>query len=190
VIRVVVIAESAAARTGLNHLLEEAPEVEVLASLASWQQYHGVDPDVILAEWEGDAPLETFEPALVLLTEDAQEAIRAGARAVLSRRASPGQVVAALQAAATGLVVMEAASLDGLLPGHRPARQPAEPLTPREIEVLRQLADGESNKIVAYHLGISEHTVKFHVTSIMAKLNAGSRTEAVTMGIRQGLIPI
>jgi len=52
------------------------------------------------------------------------------------------------------------------------------------------LAEGQSNKAIAHHLGISEHTVKFHVTSIMSKLNAGSRTEAVTLGIRQGLIMI
>ena len=61
-------------------------------------------------------------------------------------------------------------------------------LTPREIEVLRLLADGASNKVIAYKLGISEHTVKFHVTSILTKLNAGTRTEAVTLGVRMGLV--
>ncbi len=61
-------------------------------------------------------------------------------------------------------------------------------LTPREIEVLRLLADGASNKIVAHKLGISDHTVKFHVTSILSKLNAGTRTEAVTLGVRMGLV--
>ena len=67
-------------------------------------------------------------------------------------------------------------------------RPPATPLTPRELEVLRLLADGASNKMIAHKLGISEHTVKFHVTSILSKLNAGTRTEAVTLGIRQGLV--
>ena len=61
-------------------------------------------------------------------------------------------------------------------------------LTPREIEVLRLLADGASNKMIAHKLGISDHTVKFHVTSILTKLNAGSRTEAVTLGVRMGLV--
>ena len=61
-------------------------------------------------------------------------------------------------------------------------------LTPREIEVLRLLADGASNKIVAHKLGISDHTVKFHVTSILSKLNAGTRTEAVMLGVRMGLV--
>ncbi|HEY1339437.1 MAG TPA: response regulator transcription factor, partial [Bryobacteraceae bacterium] len=62
------------------------------------------------------------------------------------------------------------------------------PLTPRELEVLRMMADGAANKIIAWKLGISEHTVKFHVASILTKLNAGTRTEAVTMGIRRGLV--
>jgi DNA-binding NarL/FixJ family response regulator len=65
---------------------------------------------------------------------------------------------------------------------------PSVALTPREIEVLRLLADGTSNKMIAHKLGISDHTVKFHVTSILTKLNAGSRTEAVTLGVRMGLV--
>jgi two-component system, NarL family, response regulator YdfI len=65
---------------------------------------------------------------------------------------------------------------------------PAQPLTPREVEVLHMLAEGLGNKTIARRLGISEHTVKFHVGSIFAKLNASSRTEAVTLGVRQGLV--
>jgi DNA-binding NarL/FixJ family response regulator len=83
--------------------------------------------------------------------------------------------------------VLQPGDLDGLLVNPQPASL-AEPLTPREAEVLGMLAEGHSNKSIAHRLGISEHTVKFHVTSIMGKLNAGSRTEAVTQGIRQGLI--
>jgi NarL family two-component system response regulator YdfI len=67
-------------------------------------------------------------------------------------------------------------------------KPPPVALTPREIEVLRLLADGASNKLIAHKLGISDHTVKFHVTSILSKLNAGTRTEAVTLGIRMGLV--
>ena len=66
----------------------------------------------------------------------------------------------------------------------------AEHLTARETEVLRMLADGLGNKEIAELLGISEHTAKFHVASILGKLNASSRTEAVRLGIRRGLIPI
>ena len=64
----------------------------------------------------------------------------------------------------------------------------SETLTPRELEVLRLLSEGLGNKMISRRLGISEHTVKFHVGAIMAKLNAGSRTEAVTVAARRGLI--
>lgn len=65
-----------------------------------------------------------------------------------------------------------------------------QPLTPREIEILGMMAEGLGNKVIAARLGISTHTVKFHVASIFAKLDAGSRTEAVTIGVRQALIMI
>ncbi len=65
-----------------------------------------------------------------------------------------------------------------------------ETLTPRESEVLRMLADGFGNKDIGKKLGISDHTAKFHVAQILAKLGAGSRTEAVAIGMRQGLVPV
>ena len=183
-IRVVVIG------AGLRALLEDAPAVEVLATFDNWNQYHGMNADVVLAEWDPDTPVEMFEPPLVLVADDPVDALRSGGRAVLSRRSSSQQIIAALHAAAAGLVVMEGSSLESLVPPPRAVLQPIEALTAREIEVLRLLADGESNKMIAYRLGISEHTVKFHVTSIMAKLGAGSRTEAAMLGVRQGLILI
>ena len=66
----------------------------------------------------------------------------------------------------------------------------SEEITSRETEVLRMLAEGLVNKEIAARLGISEHTVKFHISSILDKLGASTRTEAVTLGIRRGLIPI
>jgi two-component system, NarL family, response regulator YdfI len=78
----------------------------------------------------------------------------------------------------------------GAGPGAGPGAGLAEPLTPREIEVLRWLAEGLGNKEIAARLNISEHTAKFHVASIMGKLGATSRTEAVTLGIRHGLVMI
>ena len=72
----------------------------------------------------------------------------------------------------------------------RDAADPAQPLTAREIEVLGMLAEGLGNKTIASRLGISTHTAKFHVASILAKLGAGSRTEAVTIGMRRGLVVI
>ena len=90
------------------------------------------------------------------------------------------------ESTAASVILMEANTLShGTDLIDRPS---STPLTPRELEVLRLLADGASNKMIAHKLGISEHTVKFHVTSILSKLNAGTRTEAVTLGIRQGLV--
>ena len=65
---------------------------------------------------------------------------------------------------------------------------PAEKLTDRELEVLELLAEGVGNREIAARLGVSEHTVKFHISSILGKLGAESRTEAVTLGVRKGLI--
>jgi two-component system, NarL family, response regulator YdfI len=65
---------------------------------------------------------------------------------------------------------------------------PPEPLTPREMEILHLLAGGDSNKTIATRLGISVHTVKFHVSSILAKLGVSSRTEAVALGLRLGFV--
>jgi two-component system, NarL family, response regulator YdfI len=110
------------------------------------------------------------------------EALRAGVRAVLPEDVLPDQLVAALEAAALGLTVMHASQMEALLAA------PAEPLTPREREVLQMLASGSGNKEIAARLSISEHTVKFHVTAILGKLGASSRTEAVFLGIRRGLV--
>lgn len=89
---------------------------------------------------------------------------------------------AMLESTAATAVLMESSELRASTPPD------PSPLTPREIEVLRMMADGASNKIIAHKLGISDHTVKFHVTSILSKLNAGTRTEAVMLGVRKGLV--
>ena len=94
-------------------------------------------------------------------------------------------IAAAIEAAAAGLVVYHPEAV-----GARISAAGAEPLSPREIEVLRLIADGLSNKIIAWKLNISEHTVKFHINSILSKMRAGSRTEAVMLGLRRGLIPL
>jgi DNA-binding NarL/FixJ family response regulator len=171
-------------------------------------QAEDLQPDVVLAELElpDDETLavllalgaSSHPAAVVVLMDDAQsawaaEALRIGVRAILPRQASAGEIVAAIEAAAAGLVVLHREALESLLliPASAPRALPASPnqaLTPREIEVLGMLAEGLGNKAIAWRLDISEHTVKFHVGSILAKLNASSRTEAVTLGIRQGLI--
>jgi len=197
VTRAVVVAASAVSRSGLVALLRASGSIEVIGSAAHWNEYSGEEPDVIVAEWDGsELPQDIADsdplPALVVLADDPgrgwiADMLRSGVRAILPRNSSPPQILSAVEAVAAGLVVLAPGDLNTTLVNPRPASI-QEPLTPREIEVLSMLAEGQSNKTIAYRLGISEHTVKFHVTSILAKLNAGSRTEAVTLGIRQGLI--
>lgn len=190
-IRVLITASSPVARAGLESLLRASPNLRVVGS--------SDDADVVISDWDRpgeDLPEDLLEmspaAAVILLADDSdrtwtREALRAGVRGVLPRDATPSQIISAIEAAAAGLVVLPAEDLESVLAAPRPARS-TESLSPREIEVLGMLAEGSSNKAIAYRLGISEHTIKFHVTSIMTKLNAGSRTEAVTLGIRQGLI--
>jgi NarL family two-component system response regulator YdfI len=202
-IRVIIAAASGVVRAGLEALLRSGRNIEVAgatsdtADLASLVER--LQPDVVLVDLdhEADWPAELASPAVLLTgdphTSSVLEALRAGARAVLPRDLSAAEMTAALEAVAAGLVVLHPRDLHELAGGvpsnHRASAGPAaEPLSGREIEVLRMLAEGVGNKTIAWKLGISEHTVKFHVASIMSKLNAGSRTEAVTMGIRQGLI--
>jgi two-component system, NarL family, response regulator YdfI len=120
------------------------------------------------------------------------EALRAGVRAVLPEDVLPDQLATAVEASAQGLTVIHPAQTEALLAAPagaaRAVAELAEPLTPREREVLQMLASGSGNKEIASRLSISEHTVKFHVTSILGKLGASSRTEAVFLGIRRGLV--
>jgi DNA-binding NarL/FixJ family response regulator len=111
---------------------------------------------------------------------------------MLRRDASPAEILAAVEAAANGLAVLDPQELGALLASSAPVPVQADgdtsAITARELEVLRMMADGAPNKVIAWKLGISEHTVKFHVASILARLGASSRTEAVTIGIRKGLV--
>src|SRR5262249_18354602 len=135
-------------------------------------------------------------PAVVVLARDPRraltpDALRAGVRAALPPEATAAEVTAAIEAAAAGLIALPAddlASVSGLA-GHE-TDAALQPLTARETEVLGMIAEGLGNKIIAARLGISDHTVKFHIASIFTKLGAGSRTEAVTIGVRRGLILI
>lgn len=117
--------------------------------------------------------------------------IRAGLAAAISESdrfevvgtTNTAGAAALAESTAAAVLLMEVNTVSNDAPKVAPAT-----LTPRELEVLRLMADGASNKIIAHRLGISDHTVKFHVTSILSKLNAGTRTEAVTLGVRQGLV--
>ena len=211
--RVLVAATDSIVRAGLESILRASPDMSVvgvasdpdtLATLITAQS-----PDVVLMELglQDEEPVSEKLVALSTLTEVAivllgdtfqgdwiTEALRLGVRAVLPRRATAEEILQAVLAAAAGLVVLHPDAIDLLLPVLSSVTQPVDEaslvqaLTRREIEVLSMLAEGLGNKAIARRLSISEHTVKFHVSSIFTKLNARSRTEAVTLGARQGLI--
>jgi DNA-binding NarL/FixJ family response regulator len=198
VIKLLIAAPSAVMRAGLETLAASSPDVELLGSFPDLSAVEDLHPDVVLtaiALEDIPPPADGRAPALVLLTGESQpawtqEALRLGVRAVLSRDASAPEILAAVEAASTGMAVLDPRDLDALLRSAAPVHTAAETatLTARELEVLRMMAEGAANKTIAWKLAISEHTVKFHVASILGKLHASSRTEAVTMGIRQGLI--
>lgn len=208
--RAFIVAVSPLVRAGLENILA-ALGVEVVGAISSVDLLadHLVEggADVVLIDASGELsetvlasidPLELTAGAAVVLLADhpapgwLAEAVRAGIGAILPTGASPEQLVAAMQAATAGLVVIHRAEIDSTFLAARPASRPfaelPEPLTPREREVLQMLASGLGNKEIAARLAISEHTVKFHVASILGKLGAASRTEAVAVGIRHGLV--
>ena len=166
--RVAVAASNAVVRAGLEVVVRSSASLELVPDAGA--------ADVLLIERE-ELPEDTFAPA-VHLTEG-----RSSARGVLPKDATPAQIVAAIEAVAAGLLVSHPDSAGA-------SGSPGDALTARETEVLRMIADGAPNKNIAWKLGISEHTVKFHVSSIMAKLGAASRTEAVNLGARRGLITL
>jgi DNA-binding NarL/FixJ family response regulator len=135
------------------------------------------------------------EPALGLVVLSDPGAVRhlpalsRGRVGYLPRDAAPSAIVHAIHSVAAGLVVLAPETVPALVAAPRPADEPpAEALTSRELEVLALLAQGLPNKTIAHRLTISEHTVKFHVGAILAKLGAASRTEAVMLAARQGLL--
>lgn len=129
--------------------------------------------------------------SVVLLTPAPDPAIfnrllRAVSGAILRTDAAADQIVHAIEAASTGLITFD----KSLVPASETGDDPPEELTSRETEVLRLLAEGFGNREIAHRLEISEHTIKFHIRSILGKLGASSRTEAVTRGFRAGLIDL
>jgi DNA-binding NarL/FixJ family response regulator len=209
-IRVLVWAKSAITRAGLEAIVRADPRFEIAensgrnADLLSAMRESA--PDTVLLDTSDTSiarrlPLVSAlpaAPALVALVDtirraDILRALQSGARAVLWCESHPREITAALQAAHDGLTVFSPEILEVLLPASAEMASPddlppGEPLTAREIAVLSLLAEGAPNKEIAARLRISEHTVKFHVSSILAKLGAATRTEAVTRGYKEGLI--
>jgi len=210
VIRVFLIAASPLARAALQNRLK-AQSVKIVGSAAAIDALGGelsdTQADALLVDAAGEAPEAIIELLadsdlaaeipIVVLTEGAApaasaQALQAGIRAVLPGEVSTDQLAAALQAAASGLVVFHPSEIPAAFPAVASASQPLaelpEPLTRREREVLQMLAAGLANKEIAARLHISDHTAKFHVAAILGKLGAATRTEAVALGIRRGLV--
>lgn len=207
-IRVFLLAPGVALRAGLRALLSGDENIEVIAEAATFAELEALippDTDILLADsdaFEAVALAEILEQvnfslAILLLTDDplaVQDITGLPLRAwgLLPFNASEEELLAALHALYEGLLVGEPTLIQPLL-GHimvtgEDIDTLIEDLTDRETEVLQLLAQGLANKQIALQLDISAHTVKFHVSSIYTKLGVTNRTEAVTLGVRLGLI--
>jgi len=208
-VRILIIASDPLARAGLAAMVSSQPGLAVTGVSAADDDLEAAlatfRPEVILWDlgWDPAGEVERLAALatgaggpgiLALLSGDvsARAALGAGARGLLPRSASVERIAAAAGAVAQGLVVIEREIATDLLPEAEDVMvdiEPLiEPLTTRELEVLRLLAEGLPNKAIARRLDISEHTVKFHVNAILGKLAVGSRTEAVVRATRLGLI--
>jgi len=213
-LRVLIIADDPLVRAGLAGLVAGEAGCQVVGRAASTDDLPAAveiyRPDVVLWDlgWNPGPALEKVVEAapvmaaLVLLLPDEADAAgawSAGARGLLRRDVEPARLTAGLAAAAQGLGVVDPSFIAALAPaaaddeatsrgGGHGSLALVEKLTPRELDVLRLMAEGLPNKTIALRLGISEHTVKFHVNAILGKLGVASRTEAVVHATRLGLI--
>lgn len=209
-LRVLIVARRPVERAGLRGLLDGVSGVSIVGVARSVEEAaqtrQSAEMDVVLAAWdEGgvEASLALTESLardgkpLVLLGDapaptDLARLVRAGLRGFLLGDSGAEEACAAIAAVARGLLVVDpllARAVPGLAGSTSLAAIPMDSaLTERESEVLQLLALGLPNKAIARRLDVSEHTVKFHVGSILAKLDAGSRTEAVTRAARRGLL--
>ena len=205
-VRVLVVATAAVARAGLASALSIDPQIEIVGTAADLETLAAAvdrsQPDVILLDL-GDSPqasiwellnrLQTGRTATIPIAlydwdGDFQTAFQAGVRGILPDTSTEVELSAAMVAIANGWLVLPPTAIE-LFNVPEKVVAPSSPiLTPREIEVLIQIGAGLTNKAIAQNLYISDHTVKFHISSIFQKLNVSTRTEAVTAGIGLGLI--
>jgi DNA-binding CsgD family transcriptional regulator len=191
-IRIAVIADTLGRARQLASLLGDDERLEIVDVRTSNARMVPAMVDVIVAvNLTVARAFGTSAP--VVLVSDTVARPSEQIRALLPLAASPAQISAAIEAAAHDLTVLTHEQAIRLLPTGRARSEDddiTEDLTTRELQVLRMIADGSGNREIAIVLGISEHTVKFHVAQILSKLNAATRTEAVSLGIRRGLIPV
>ncbi len=210
-LRVLIIDDHTLFREGLQGLLARRG-IEVVASLGDGQKgmqlAHKLEPDVLLLDMrmpvtDGLSILrqlqqDKFVSPIVMLTtssdeRDLVEALRSGARGYLLKDMDPDDLVVALRDIVAGKTVVApnltqvlARVVQGDTPPE-PETSPIDDLTPRESEILGLLAEGQSNKVIARNLGISDGTVKLHVKAILRKLGIHSRVEAAVIAVEHGM---
>lgn len=207
-IRILIADDHAVVRQGLRMFLGLDSELQVVGEAIDGAEAvrlaRELKPDLVLMDllmpvMDGIAATSTIRRelpdievlALTSVLEDASVvgAIRAGAIGYLLKDTSSDDLCHAIKAAAAGQVQIEPRALARLMREVRAPDNP-EPLTERETDVLRLLAQGQSNKEIARNLGVGEKTVKSHVSNILRKLDVPSRTQAALYAVRQGLVSI
>lgn len=199
-IRIAILAASLAVRVGLRALLEDPMDFVVIADASGLDELDIdlEDVDLLLVSGISGLPeLVAWDIGVVGMVggeQDARQIIDSGVPAwgMIHHDSSAEELMTAIRAVSQGMIISAPGLLEFANPG-RPKSSSSEnelieELTPREMEVLQLLAQGLANKQIAHELEISEHTVKFHISSIYAKLGATNRTEAVRTGFLQGLI--
>lgn len=204
-IQVAIFARTLAVRVGFRTLLGASQSIQIVAEAADPAGLEDAWWDIDVVLLQGQESLDGIEPllssetqlGLLWINDDlkAAQALRGlplSAWGLLSSEASSEELIAAVHAIHQGLIVAPRVQLDSLWGKNPPSEtdELIEQLTPRETEVLELLAQGLANKQIALDLEISEHTVKFHVSSIYAKLGATNRMEAVRLGLQLGLITL
>jgi NarL family two-component system response regulator LiaR len=208
-ISVLIVDDHQVVRQGLRFVLEQESDIEVVGECPDGRRavdaIRALHPDVVLLDMvmpglDGLAVLRAVhqDPAAVVVLTSFNEddrvvdAVRAGALSYLPKTTAVDRVVEAVRAAARGESVLEpgiaALLVRQVREGDR--RGPLAALSPREREVLAELARGRSNRQIARALTLSEETVKSHVSSILAKLHLTDRTQAAIFGLQQGLVPL
>jgi len=209
-VRLLIVSPSPLARSGLETLIRPMLETTVVGSgpLSEAASLAGqLQPDVVVvdagpgdpADLEPIRDLALAQPGLPIVvlaldTADQAAALHLGAAALLPSSIDAESLRAAILAAARGLITIARPDLAALLPQEADARAAASTMieapTRRELDVLQLLAQGLTNRQMAERLGVSEHTVKFHVTALLGKFDARTRAEAVARAIRLGLLPV
>ncbi len=200
-LRVLVVAAYPALRAAVVSLLTSARLLAPKAPAGAELGDAGSAPAAIVVDYSSGEPEEILSiaeafpgSALVMIGADPVSdgpGLSGAPVAYLPSDVDSAALVAAVRAAAAGLIVLDP-TMAGATGVHTHARtsEQAETLTAREREVLLLVAEGLPNKAIARELGISEHTAKFHVGSLLGKLGAASRTEAVTLATRRGILPV